>query len=81
MTGVDIPIPELEMVIHQPTIEEISFMGEPDFFLAANFLAIDKGTLMNMGEKVDLSSYKIFLEAFNSKELQDKKDIILSLFL
>ena len=28
MTGVDIPVPELQIAIHQPTIEEISLIGE-----------------------------------------------------
>ena len=35
MTGIDIPIPELQAVIHQPTIEEISMIGEQEFFLGA----------------------------------------------
>ena len=33
MTGIDIPVPELQTVIHQPTIKEISYMGEQDFFV------------------------------------------------
>ena len=33
MTGVDIPIPELQVTIHQPTIKEISMIGEQDFFI------------------------------------------------
>jgi hypothetical protein len=33
MTGVDIPIPELQLVLHQPTIEEISRLGEESFFV------------------------------------------------
>ena len=26
MTGIDLPIPELEVTIHQPSIKEISFI-------------------------------------------------------
>jgi hypothetical protein len=33
MCGVDIPIPECELTIHQPRIKEISFVGERDFFI------------------------------------------------
>jgi len=33
MTGVPIPIPECQITIHQPSIEEISLLGEEDFFI------------------------------------------------
>jgi hypothetical protein len=32
-TGVDLPIPEFQTVVHQPTIKEISMVGEQDFFM------------------------------------------------
>ena len=28
MTGMDIPIPECQIALHQPTIKEISMIGE-----------------------------------------------------
>ena len=28
MTGVDIPIPECQLTVHQPSIKEISMLGE-----------------------------------------------------
>jgi len=34
MTGIDIPIPECNIVIHQPTIKEISLIGEEEYFSA-----------------------------------------------
>jgi len=34
MTGVDIPIPELQLTLHQPTIKEISLLdSELSYFL------------------------------------------------
>ena len=42
MTGVDIPIPECSVVLHQPTIEEISFLGEEEFLMGVNCLCVDK---------------------------------------
>ena len=42
MTGVDIPIPELQIALHQPTIKEISYIGESDFFIGVQLLAINK---------------------------------------
>jgi hypothetical protein len=34
MAGIDIPIPELKLVIHVPTVKEIAYMGETEFFTA-----------------------------------------------
>ena len=33
MCGIDIPVPNLQLIIHQPTIKEIAYIGESDFFL------------------------------------------------
>ena len=38
MTGNDIPIPECQLVLHQPTIKEIAFLGETDFFIGVQTL-------------------------------------------
>ena len=32
IAGIDIPIPELQLTIHQPTIKEIALIGDSDFF-------------------------------------------------
>jgi hypothetical protein len=32
MCGSDIPVPECQVVVHQPTIKEISFVGENGYF-------------------------------------------------
>ena len=45
MCGVDIPIPSLQLVAHQPKIKEIALMGETDFFIAVQCLSIDKNFL------------------------------------
>ena len=42
ITGIDIPIPECSVVLHQPTIEEISFLGEEEFLSGVNCLCVDK---------------------------------------
>ena len=42
MTGADIPIPECQLTLHQPTIKEISMIGEQTFFIAAQVLCVDK---------------------------------------
>ncbi len=32
-TGVDIPVPSCQIIIHQPTIKEIALIGDTDFFI------------------------------------------------
>ena len=41
-TGIDLPIPELQICIHQPTIKEISLMGEAAFLTGIQLLSINK---------------------------------------
>ena len=45
MTGVDLPIPALELVIHQPTIKEISMVGEQDFFIGIQYIMVWRFTI------------------------------------
>jgi hypothetical protein len=35
MCGTDLPVPECQIVIHQPKIKEIALLGEQDFFIGA----------------------------------------------
>lgn len=47
MTGVDIPLPELELIMHQPTIKEISFLeSELSYFLTLQLIGFDKRILL-----------------------------------
>ena len=42
MAGSDIPIPECQLTLHQPTIKEISMIGEQTFFTGIQLLCIKK---------------------------------------
>lgn len=80
-TGIDIPIPELDIMLHQPTIEEISYMGETDFFSALGFFTIKKEILkekIGINNLENFSNYEIFLELVNNKEIEEKKELVLS---
>jgi len=46
MAGIDIPIVELQLTIHPPTVKDIAFMGEQEFFRAAQYLCVDKEVLI-----------------------------------
>ena len=46
LTGIDIPIKELQVSIHQPTIKEISMVGEEDFYQGIQCLWVDKNKVL-----------------------------------
>lgn len=86
MTGVDIPIPECQLVMHQPTIKEISMIGEKIFFSGIQTLCIDKNLLISMGiEKAQIYNISTFeiLTQFLQSEPEKKqyiKDVLIIMF-
>lgn len=40
ISGIDIPIPELGVNIHQPTIREIAYIGEQRFYMSAQIMTL-----------------------------------------
>ena len=71
ITGIDIPFPPAEITIHQPTIEEIAYIGEDAFFNGIHMLQFNKDmlSLENMAPLEQLSDFQILLSL-----LQNKKD-------
>lgn len=78
MTGVDIPIPDLQLVVHQPTIKEISMVGEQDFFIGIQVLCINKNTyIQDENLLANTTNFQIFMAMVNEKEVADKKAAVL----
>ena len=78
MTGVDIPIPELQITVHQPTIKEISMVGEQDFFIGIQVLCINKNTyIQDESLLANTTNFQIFMAMVNEKEMADKKAAVL----
>lgn len=74
MTGIDLPIPELQTVIHQPTIREISMIGEQDFFIGVQILCIDKKTYLQNNELMgEVTNFQLFLAIMNEKQVAEKR--------
>ena len=74
MCGIDIPIPECQLIIHQPKIHEIALIGEKEFFTGIQTLCIDKRLFAQ--DKVLLEStnnFQIFMTIMSEKETVDKK--------
>ena len=75
MTGIDIPVPICQLAIHQPSIREISMIGEKDFFIAAQCLCLNK-TMYIEDESLlkDTSNFQIFMTVMSEKSEADKKE-------
>ena len=71
ITGIDIPFPPAEITIHQPTIEEIAYIGEDAFFNGIHMLQFNKDMLAieNIAPLEKMSDFQILLSL-----LQNKKD-------
>lgn len=83
MTGVDIPIPELQITIHPPSVKEIAYMGEQDFFMAIQYLCVDKESLIQDKTLLEtLSNFQVLMKVLEqSKDKQHKKNAIRNLLL
>lgn len=78
----DIPFPECAISIHQPTISEISLIGEENFQSGIRFLNFSKD-LLGEEDKNNLSNqsdFDIFMSIMCSKESATYKNAILMVF-
>ena len=75
MCGTEYPIPECEISIHQPTIKEIAYIGETDFFTGVQCLCLNK-TMFVEDESLlkDTSNFQILMTVLSEKEEADKKE-------
>lgn len=77
MTGVDIPIPELQITVHQPTIKEISMIGEQDFFIGIQMLCVDKKVYIEDESLLaNTTNFQIFMTMLNQQQMVDKKQAV-----
>lgn len=74
MCGTDIPVPECQLIIHQPTIKEIALIGEKDFLAGIQCLCINKSMFVQ-GESVlsNTTNFQVFMAIMSEKEAIDKK--------
>lgn len=77
ITGSDYPIPECQLILHQPTIKEIGYIGEEVFFTGIQTLIIDK-SMFNMDEKdsININNFQLFMMVIESSEMIEKKSAV-----
>lgn len=77
-TGVDIPIPECQIVVHQPTIKEISMIGEKQFLTGVQILCIDKDTFKEGGKDLsNTSNFQVFMTVISAEEMKESKKAVI----
>ena len=74
MCGTDYPVPECQLVIHQPRIKEIALIGENDFFTGIQCLCLNKSMFVKDESLLaDTNNFQIFMTVMAEKEAADKK--------
>lgn len=80
MAGIDIPIPELQLTIHVPVIKEIALMGETKFFMAVQYLCLDKGSLIQDETLLSsLTNFQVLMKVLEQSQDKDKKNAVIML--
>ena len=74
MCGTDYPVPECQLVVHQPSIKEISLIGEVDFFTGAQCICLNKSMFVKDESLLeDTTNFQIFMTIMSEKDAADKK--------
>lgn len=81
MTGVDIPVPECQLIVHQPNLTDIAFIGETDFFIGMQCLCISKNMMIQDESLLaSTNNFQIFMTVMLEKETKDKRDATMQVF-
>ena len=74
MCGTDYPVPECQIVIHQPRIKEIALIGEQDFFVGIQCLCLNKSMFVKDESLLaNTNNFQIFMTIMQEKETAEKK--------
>ena len=74
MCGTDYPVPECQVVLHQPRIKEIALIGESDFFSGIQCLCLHKSMFVkDESDLPNVNNFQIFMTIMSEKEAADKK--------
>lgn len=79
MCGVDYPLPQVNTVIHQPSIKEIALIGEEDYFIGIQCLCVKKD-LITQDQSIlsQINNFQVFMTLINEPEAKDKKQTVIS---
>lgn len=90
MAGTDVPVLELQTVIHQPRIKEIALIGEEEYFLALQLLCFNRKVLLASQQAqgalslASMNNFQIFMTLVANPQIKDsgkRKGTIEQLFV
>lgn len=69
LTGAEIPFPEGRLIIHQPRLYEIGYVGENTFFLGCGFLSFSKDILNDKDKSrlIHINDFNILMSIMNDQ--------------
>ncbi len=79
ITGIDIPLDELGLIIHPMTLEEIAMFGETNFFSTIHLLCLNKNMLPDNNIPDNYSNFKTLMTILSQKEFIGAKQNIITL--
>ena len=76
LAGIDIPFPQAQLIIHQPTIKEISYIGEEEFFTGYELINFSKNLLTEEKKSSleDQSNFDILIAILREKNVVMQKN-------
>lgn len=82
MMGIDVPIPELQLIVHQPVMNDIAFMGEREFFTAMQYLCVDKESLIQDETLLKtLTNFQVIMKVLSQTRDREKVRYIQTFFM
>ena len=83
LAGVDIPFIEAQIAIHQPTLKEISMIGEESFYTGCGVLNFSKDNLSpeDRINLVEVSNFEILMSILAGNHLDVKQNKVCALMV
>ena len=69
IAGIDIPFPQAQLTIHQPRIDEISYIGQTAFFTGCEYLTLSKNNIITQDKNNSqtLDDFEILMTIIKDK--------------
>ena len=81
MCGTDYPVPECQIILHQPRIKEIALIGESDFFSGIQCLCLNRSMFVkDESDLQNVNNFQIFMTIMSEKQAADKKAAVQQVF-
>lgn len=82
MCGTDIPVPECQLILRQPKIKDIAFLGENTFFSGVQCLCINKSMFIKDETLLaNTTNFQILMTIMSEKEAAEKKSAVIQTLL